>query len=455
MDTGFVDLDILLTRVRNPPSKKYFLDATRAYKAGALRGALTSIWVAVVFDLIAKYRELTAMGDAAAAAFVADWDAATHGDDIRRLLQLEAAIVSDATEKTQILNRVSRTHLERLREDRNFCAHPAFSAEAELFEPSPELVRLHLVNAVELVLSQEALQGKAIFDQFDNDVQSTGFPTDHPRILDYVEQRYLLRVRQSSVINFGTVLTKSLLKGVPAQWEAESSKIASSLVAIRDRAVASWPDLAGAIVRLIDNIPPEHRLRAIAFLALFPDFWDQLENATQMTLRQTLANINAAELPNFRPLAAVRIEPLKEPILRLIEGFDEEELGSAIAAAPLAELWPRALHFYTVSGSFRGSESTFAKLVLPLAGKLDSAQNDALLDAVIANGQNWDAAQTPALLVRTLLDAAPENLPGGEARSRFYTYMHEMRRLAKYDAVFELLKADGWEPPVIEEKDEE
>src|SRR5215207_2858044 len=51
----------------------------------------------------------------------------------------------------------------------------------------------NLVNAVDLVLSQEPLQGKAIFDLYDVDVQSTGFPTAYERILDYVEQRRVCR----------------------------------------------------------------------------------------------------------------------------------------------------------------------------------------------------------------------------------------------------------------------
>lgn len=54
MDTAFIDLDILLTRIRHPQSKVYFLDAVRAYKAGALRASMTSAWVALVYDLIAK-----------------------------------------------------------------------------------------------------------------------------------------------------------------------------------------------------------------------------------------------------------------------------------------------------------------------------------------------------------------------------------------------------------------
>jgi hypothetical protein len=224
VDTGFVDLDILLTRIRHAQSKVYFLDSVKAYKAGALRASLTSAWVALVCDLIAKYRELGALGDAAATTFIHSWDAATAADDVRRLLQLEATIIEDATTNTQIVNRIARTHLERLREDRNFCAHPAFSAEAELFEPSPELVRLHLVNAVDLVLSREPLQGKAIFDLFDIDVSSAGFPTAHARILDYVEQRYLERVRTQNIRNFGTILAKSLLNGTPPQWEPNRTK---------------------------------------------------------------------------------------------------------------------------------------------------------------------------------------------------------------------------------------
>lgn len=51
VDTGFVDLDIIITKIRNGQSKAYFLDAVKAYKAGALRGTLTSAWVALVDDL--------------------------------------------------------------------------------------------------------------------------------------------------------------------------------------------------------------------------------------------------------------------------------------------------------------------------------------------------------------------------------------------------------------------
>lgn len=456
LDANFIDLDILLTRIRNPQSRVYFLDAVRAYKAGALRASLTSAWVALVFDLIAKYRELSAMGDAAATAFLQSWDTATAARDISRLLHLEASVIEDATNNTQVVNQIARIHLERLREDRHLCAHPAFSAEAELFEPSPELVRLHLVNAVGLVLSQEPLQGRAIFALFDVDIQSPGFPTAHPRILDYVEQRYLDRVRPQNISNFGAVLAKSLLKGVPPAWEPQRNKIISSLVALRERAPHAWQAVSQLIVRLIDNLEPQHRPRAIAFAASFPDFWPLLQQPTRTALQETVDNTDPATLTEYRILTGVSLPQLRPAMLNIIASLDRDHLAEAIAAQPIAELWPRAIQLYEESGSYRGSEANFRRLVAPFAGRLDSQQHDRLLDAIIQNGENWDAADTDTLLLGTLRNATPAQWPSHNARNRFYHHIRRMRRRQKYAEVIALFQSNGWAaPPPDQGEDDE
>lgn len=455
LDAGFIDLDILLTKVRYAQSKIYFLDAVKAYKAGALRASMTSAWVALVYDLISKYRELSAMGDNAATAFLQQWDNATTSNDIKKLLQLEASIIEDATNNTQLINQIASKHLQRLRDDRHLCAHPAFSAEAELFEPSPELVRLHLVNAVDLVLSQEPRQGRAIFDLYDLDVQSPGFPTTLPQILDYVEQRYLERVRIQNIRNFGSVLAKSLLKGVPVQWESEQRKIIFSLIAVRERAPGSWAGLSQYIVRLIDNLEPDNRTRAIAFVAAFPDFWHLLQEPTRTALQQTVDNTNSARLTEYRILAGVTVPHFRDSLLGVINELDREQLAAAIAFQPLAELWVRAVDFYTNSGSWRASEGNFRDLIAPFAGRLSRQQFDQLLVAIRQNGQNWDAAETNNLLLSMVRSATSIDRPTHDERNRFYQHIHRMRRLVKYNEVLILFQEDGWIIPAPEPEDDE
>lgn len=455
MDAAFVDLDILLTRIRNPRSKVYFLDSVKAYKAGALRGALTSAWVAIVYDLIAKYRALSALGDAAATAFLVSWDNATIDGNVARLLSLERSIIEDATVNTQAVNRIARTQLDRLREDRHLCAHPAFSAEAELFEPSAELVRLHLVNAVDLVLSQEPLQGRAISELFDVDVQSLGFPTIHDRIVDYVEQRYLLRVRAQNVKNFGAVLVKSLLKGIPVAWESHQQKIISSLIAIRERAPYAWPELSEAIVMLIDNLSPADRSRAIAFIGSFHDFWPCLQLPTQIALQATVDNARIAPVLDQRVLSGISFPRFSAPLLALIENMSREQLLDSIAFLPRAQLWPRVISEYRDSAGWRRSELNFRELIQPFANNLDGQQIGEVMDAVIANGQNWDAGDTSSLLSALLRDVGVDNLPPVEARDRFYRYLHGVRRIRIYEAVVNALQSDGWRVPEIEELGEQ
>lgn len=455
MDASFADLDILLIKIRDPQSRIYFLDAVKAYKAGALRASLTSAWVALAFDLITKYRQLSALGDAAATAFLHSWDQATAISDVRQLLQLEGRLLDDAADNTQAISQVGRRQLDRLREDRHLCAHPAFSAEAQLFEPTPELVRMHLVNAVDLVLAQEPLQGRAIFEIYDVDVQSPGFPSDHARVLDYVEQRYLARVRTQNIRNFGTVLAKSLLKGVPPHLDGVRNKVSSSLVAIRDRAPASWPDVVPAIVQQLDNIDPPNRARAIAFIATFPAFWPLLQPATQTALQQTVNNANAANLGDVRILMGVSFAPFSAPLQAVIGALERDALAQAIAAAPMAELWDAALHRYGESGGYRGSEANFRLLIAPYTGLLDRAKLDQVLDAVIGNGQNWDAGETPTLLLSLLRNAGQRLLPTVDARNRFFRHISLRRRREQYQDVTAAFAADGWVPPLVRAAEDE
>ena len=134
------------------------------------------------------------------------------------------------------------------------------------------------------------------------------------------------------------MLAKSVLKGVPTQWEPQQRKIIPSLVAVRERAAHVWPDVSLAIVRLIDTLEPENRPRAIAFIAAFPDFWMQLLEPTRTALQETVDNADPAALADYLILAGVTLPNFRDALLAVIAGLSPEHLVEAIAAEPRIEL---------------------------------------------------------------------------------------------------------------------
>ena len=451
--------------IREPRSRAYFLDAVRAYKAGALRAALSSGWVAVVYDLILKYRELSALGNAQATAYLRDWDTATTDQNTERLVKLESEILCHAMKEIQLLNPHVLTHLKRFRQDRHRCAHPAFDTQSELFEPSPELVRLHLVNAIDLVLSQNPLQGKAILELFSIDVQSVGFPRDDFKIWNYVHERYLDRTRCQNIINFGMVLAKSLLRGVPDEWEKHSNKIIQALVAIRDRAPDSWPELFASIRRILNSLPPDDRMRGITFIAAFPDFWPELDAATRTILRETVENTppENLNLNDYIFLTRVKIPELAQPMVRLINDLPTKKLRDAISIEALTEFWSAALKCYKNSDSFKESQNNFRDFILPFADKFTADMSDSLLAAIEEQNQNWPAWRTPRLLLELLNTISEENFPTPRGCNRFYLFLLKQHPTSgpqswinTYTDVFELFEQNGWTPPnPLEKPDQE
>ena len=134
------------------------------------------------------------------------------------------------------------------------------------------------------------------------------------------------------------------------------------------------------------------------------------------------------------------------PLLALIQALPADRLSEAIAADPLPAFWERAVDIYGQSGSWRGSEANFQDFILPFTGRLSRGQSDSLLDAIRGNGQNWDAAETDAMLLALLKNTPTEGWPTQGARDAFLEDMRSHRRMDKYEEVIELLKTDGWNP---------
>jgi hypothetical protein len=144
------DLDELIISCRTDEARNYVSDAVACYKAGAFRASIVAVWIAVVYDLLAKIAELALGGDAEAQQItneVADLQPRVEAGDrgaLRRILEIERDILEIATENFGFFEGQQVLDLRRIQDDRNRCAHPTYQGKDQPYSPSAELARTHL-----------------------------------------------------------------------------------------------------------------------------------------------------------------------------------------------------------------------------------------------------------------------------------------------------------------------
>jgi hypothetical protein len=201
-----VGLDELVTQCLDEAVKPHIREALKSYEAGAYRASIVSAYIAVCFDLIAKARSLAEDGDTAAALLISDLEKLHQKLDkkdpsaLGGLLNFERNLLEEFRDKFGFFGQHEFEDLERLRSDRNRCAHPSFANSNLAYAPSAELARLHIRNAVVLVLSQEPKQGRAAIANVSSIILSTYFPDDLETAKDRLSATEIYKGRPPLII---------------------------------------------------------------------------------------------------------------------------------------------------------------------------------------------------------------------------------------------------------------
>lgn len=186
------DLELLLLRIPDETVRAYAAESVASYSAGAYRSAIVSIWIAIVYDLYQKTLHLAEQyGDAAAKSCVQEIEAIRNQQDKKQVSAWERTILENAHDEVKMLTDTEYDHLNRIQHDRHRCAHPVFDREGLLFQPSPELARSHIRTAIDTLLSQTALVGKAAIEALVRDVEGVYFPSNLEGVRNLLKGRHL------------------------------------------------------------------------------------------------------------------------------------------------------------------------------------------------------------------------------------------------------------------------
>jgi hypothetical protein len=435
---GLTDLDALLGTVRDLQSRSYLTDAVLAYRVGALRLAIVGTWTAVAYDIISKIRELaTSEAEPQAVRFIHDFDHVVETGNITKFLQIERDLIDKASQTFGFPSATDAVFLKRIQADRHLCAHPAFSHNNELFRPVPDAARAHIVQSVATLLSLPPMSGKAIIDSFVSDVSSNAFPRDRERAIEYVQQRYLNRMRSTAKRNLAAVLLKSQINGTPTDIEGFGDSVFDSLEALeRDDAAAFRSEVAPIAIDIIDRAQEAGIIKGVQLIRRFP-LLVQLLPTTTKTRIVALSSSSASDLSIFSALGLVSPD-VDSALLERFASLDARSMALVLQNSSDGRLFPAVIQSVRDADTFRSAEARLTNIV-PLASALTKANLADLVDAIAGNSQALQAAKSPRLLLQILQTAERAILSHSDwdKLNRAYWYGKD------YEPIWDFLRESG------------
>ncbi|MDQ0408792.1 hypothetical protein ABVB69_32665 [Streptomyces sp. NPDC000349] len=423
-----IDLEERVNRVFNPDLRPLVSEAYRCYVSGSARGAIVLTWTAVCADLIAKAQILHEEGESHAKDLVADVERAqgsAESEAIPIMLALEKTLL-DTAEKLELIDFTQRKQLERIRDDRHLCAHPSIRPLGELYEPTMEYARAHLVAALEAVLIHPPSQGRKIVGSFLKHVVDPGFVYD----TEYLTHTFFARVRPSARSKVVEAAAKFAVLAIedPAikiKPEKFADRMAKCLRSFAERDADLVKKAVARQMARLETAEPSVQLQALGRLGDLPAFWASLGTPVRNLLNAKIETIgNRAPYKEITTAEAQALALVAHPELRatlpaLIEAFSKLwyiPRADIIAQRPDPYFTPFLPALLKDVGSFDRGQEVAEKAVLPCAGFLTLPELEQVLTEWNDNDQCWGRAM-PGYLVE--LYSLTSHL--GEGRRRLWT----------------------------------
>jgi hypothetical protein len=376
------DLDELALKVRDLTARSYITEAINSYRVGSYRSAVISAWIAVSYDIIAKAREIAEHGERNAQEFVWELDNAIANNNINKLQIIENQLLSKARDDFEFLAAHECRDLERLQEDRHRCAHPAFVSALELFQPTPDIVRAHLVHAITHLLQHQPVQGRSALERIRQDLLRPSFPSSLDRATSYLNQKYLDRAKETLISSLITVVLKALLTGNDDDFLEKEDRLIITLRVIQK----GYPTLylrmlENQLPRLVERAADNKILEVLRLLSVDDTYWELLSESSRIRILQLLDSFSKRDstrilqatdyLIQRDAFGAVSIPDLAEPLQSLFTRLEERQIPKVLERTP-HPIWitlfaDTSITKYKEAGSYRGAEHIGQNLVLRMA----------------------------------------------------------------------------------------
>ena len=243
---------------------------------------------------------------------------ANPAESKKQLQAIEGGLLTAAHAAFEFLTDHELRDMERLRDDRHLYAHPAFAGEDYLFQPTPELVRMHIVHAISNLLQHPPIQGKSALQRLKNDLLRPSFPTTQTTVSEFLDERYLKHIKLGLIDSLVTVLLKVIVKQSEPDLIGKEEAVIMSLIAVQRRHAAPFAErMRHELPRLCDGCTDDDLIRVMRLLRADRRCWSWLGKASQIRITEIVrgytfdattidAVSSCLEIDELRPLFSTR-----------------------------------------------------------------------------------------------------------------------------------------------------
>lgn len=347
------DLEENILSCRRSISKPFVVEATRCYQSGAYRACIVTVWSAICFDIMEKLQILANLGNEAAKRIIEKNEQSRDRNDVAQLLDFERKILDVAHKEFHLLTKEEYVELGRTQIDRNRCAHPTMIDAAKPFAPSAELARYHLFNAVDLLISQEPIQGRVAAEKVLAEIDSKYFP----ETLDAAKASLMVGPLGNPRPSLVKAVTKTLVdRAIDFDDPTIGRKYQVALQAVLElQANIGTETLKSSISTSARKCDHFEFVREIHYLHQFPSHWDYFPVDRQNKILGFASNFGGENIsfidlicnvPQLRSLAIAHLGTYS--VDRIIKAISPLMMSSFPPEAVLFRIKETALDFNSI-----------------------------------------------------------------------------------------------------------
>ncbi len=389
MQNHLTDLDELLEGVRNDRSREYISEAISTYRAGAYRSAIITTWVAVCIDIIEKIKELSNEGDKGAKPLKQKFDNLTENNKTS-LLEQEKFLLKYAYNDLAIITNNESKLLQRIKDDRNLCAHPNFLDDGQSIQITAEVARYHIVSSCNALLYHPPIRGKILIEKIQKIVAEKSFPTNPKKALDMLKSEHYLDNAQDSVFrNLTIVFLKQIFQG-NRSLEIKAPRLSSALQAISELNPDIYKKTLKEILGAQLSNMTDARLKRVFLL---PYLWPHIEAPIQKKIVGLILTLSSDDIVKYKlgSFADASQKISKTLITRLSELNHLDKLK--ILAVSRAKIFNgMAIETFINSGTFAAAYANGQNYLLPQAPYFNAENLEAILNGSLQNS-SWSINQ--------------------------------------------------------------